>query len=108
MTTQRRPIKPGSLYVGLMSGTSADGIDAVVARLTGSGRGLRAELLAHVHTEFPPKFRARVLNACLHGSVAEICELNFVLGEHFAREALSATLLAKLKPSQITAIGSQG
>ncbi len=108
MTTSRRPLKPGSLYVGLMSGTSADGIDAVVARLDGSGRGLRAELLAHVHKKFTPAFRKRVLNACLHGHVAEICELNFVLGEHFARAALSAILLAKLKPSQITAIGSHG
>ena len=108
MIKSRRPIKPGSLYVGLMSGTSVDGIDTVVTRLTGAGRGLRAELLAHVHTEFPPRFRTRVLNACLHGSVAEICELNFVLGEQFARAALSAILLAKLKPSQITAIGSHG
>jgi anhydro-N-acetylmuramic acid kinase len=91
-----------------MSGTSADGIDAVVARLTGVGRGLRAELLAHVHTEFIPRFHTRVLNACLHGNVAEICELNFVLGEHFASAALSAIRLAKLKPSQITAIGSHG
>ena len=108
MTISRRPIKPGSLYVGLMSGTSADGIDAVVARLAGSGRGLRAELIAHVHKKFTPAFRNRVLNACLHGHVAEICELNFVLGEHFAHAALSAIRLAKLKPSQITAIGSHG
>ena len=108
MTTSRRPIKPGSLYVGLMSGTSADGIDAVVAQLNSSKRGLRAKLLSHVHTEFPPKFRTRLLNACLHGSVAEICELNFVLGEHFASAALSAIREAKLKPSQITAIGSHG
>ncbi len=108
MTTSQRPNKPGSLYVGLMSGTSADGIDAVVARLDSSGRGLRAELLAHVHKKFSPAFRERVLDACLHGSVAEICELNFVLGEHFARAALSAISVAKLKPSQITAIGSHG
>lgn len=108
MTISRRPINPGSLYVGLMSGTSADGIDAVVARLAGSGRGLRAELIAHVHKKFTPAFRNRVLNACLHGHVAEICELNFVLGEHFAHAALSAIRLAKLKPSQITAIGSHG
>lgn len=108
MTSSRRSIKSGSLYIGLMSGTSADGIDAVVARLTGAGREFRAELLAHVHTKFSPTFRERVLKACLHGSVAEICELNFVLGEQFARAALSAIRRAKLKPSQITAIGSHG
>ena len=98
----------GEYYVGLMSGTSADGIDAVVAELSGQGRGLRAALRAHVHRRFPPAFRQRVLNACLHGTVAEICELNFVLGERFAEAALAAIRKAGLKPSQITAIGSHG
>ena len=91
-----------------MSGTSADGIDAVVAEIAGGGRGLRARLLAHTHHAFAPEFRRRVLQACLHGTVAEICELNFVLGEHFARAALAAIRKAGLKPSQITAIGSHG
>jgi len=66
--------------IGLMSGTSADGIDAVVANISGSGSGLQARVVAHHHQNFTPKFRARVLHACLHGTVAEICELNFLLG----------------------------
>jgi anhydro-N-acetylmuramic acid kinase len=94
--------------VGLMSGTSADGIDAVVAKTCGSGRTLRAKLIAHTHHNFAPAFRRRVLYVCLHGTVADICELNFVLGEHFARAALSAIRKAGLKPSQVSAIGSHG
>lgn len=108
MPNFRKTLARRKLYVGLMSGTSADGIDAVVVELSGSGRGLRANLLAHVHQDFTPAFRRRVLAACLHGTVAEICELNFVLGEHFARAALAAIRRAGLKPSQITAIGSHG
>ncbi len=108
MPNFRKTLARRKLYVGLMSGTSADGIDAVVLELSGSGRGLRANLLAHVHQDFTPAFRRRVLAACLHGTVAEICELNFVLGEHFARAALAAIRRAGLKPSQITAIGSHG
>ena len=91
-----------------MSGTSADGIDSVVAEVSGSGRGLKAVVRAHVHQPFLPTFRQRVLVACLHGTVAEICELNFVLGEHFACAALAVIRRAGLKSAQITAIGSHG
>jgi anhydro-N-acetylmuramic acid kinase len=91
-----------------MSGTSADGIDAVVVRISGSGRNLRAQLLAHIHHGFTSACRKRILHACLHGTVHEICELNFLLGEHFADAALAAIREAKLKPAQITAIGSHG
>ena len=91
-----------------MSGTSADGIDAVVAEIAGSGRELRARVLAHAHQPFSPAVRQRVLHLCLHGTVAEVCELNFVLGEHFARAALAVIRRAKLKPGDIAAIGSHG
>ncbi len=101
--------RPGrQLFVGLMSGTSADGIDAVVAEISGAGRGLKAVVRAHVHQPFLPAFRRRALAACLRGTVAEICELNFVLGEHFARAALAVIRRAGLKPAKITAIGSHG
>src|SRR6266478_5885525 len=91
-----------------MSGTSADGIDAVVATISGTGHGLRARVVAHVHRPFSPDLHRRILNVCLHGNVAEICELNFLLGEHFARAALAAIRWAKLKPKDIAAIGSHG
>ncbi len=91
-----------------MSGTSADGIDAAVAKISGSGRGLKARLVAHSHQPFSPKLRGQILRVCLHGTVAEICELNFLLGEHFARAALAVIRKAKLKPRDIAAIGSHG
>src|SRR5438552_5798273 len=49
--------------VGLMSGTSADGIDAVVAAIFGTGRGLRARILAHVHRRFSPDRKSTRLNS---------------------------------------------
>ena len=91
-----------------MSGTSADGIDAVVAELAGSGRGLRARVAAHVHRPFPAPLRRHILRVCLHGTVAEVCELNFVLGEAFAAAALAAIRAARLRPADIAAIGSHG
>ena len=94
--------------VGLMSGTSADGIDAVIAEISGAGPGLQARLVAHAHKPFARELRQRLLETSLHGTVAGICELNFVLGEHFARAALNVIRKAKLRPKQITAIGSHG
>jgi anhydro-N-acetylmuramic acid kinase len=91
-----------------MSGTSADGIDAVLAEIEGSGRGLRARVVAHVHHAFAAGLRRQILEVCLHGTVAGICELNFVLGEHFARAVLAAIRKARLQPKHIAAIGSHG
>jgi anhydro-N-acetylmuramic acid kinase len=91
-----------------MSGTSADGIDGVLAEIAGSGRQLRARVLTHVHRPFSPAMRQRILHLCLHGTVSEICELNFVLGEQFARAALAVIRRAKRQPREIAAIGSHG
>jgi anhydro-N-acetylmuramic acid kinase len=95
-------------YVGLMSGTSADGIDAVVAELSGRQRGLGAQIRAHVAQPFSPALRKRILHVSLHGTVAELCELNFELGEQFARATLAVVRKAKMRPNQIIAIGSHG
>jgi anhydro-N-acetylmuramic acid kinase len=91
-----------------MSGTSADGIDAVLVEISAHGRHSRARVLAHRHLPWAPVLRQRILQAALHGTVAEICELNFVLGERFAGAALAVIRHAKLKPRTITAIASHG
>ncbi len=92
-----------------MSGTSADGIDAVLARISDRPKGgVQAKVLAHCHLPSAPAFRKRVLHLCLHGTVAEICELNFALGERFAEAALAVIRKAGHKASQVAAIGSHG
>jgi len=99
---------PDRYIVGLMSGTSADGIDAVVARIGGSGRRLRARVVAHVQRPFPAALRRHILHVCLDGTVADVCELNFLLGGRFAEVAMAVIRLAKLRPENIAAIGSHG
>jgi anhydro-N-acetylmuramic acid kinase len=96
------------LIVGLMSGTSADGIDAVVAEVGRSKGKFQAQVLIHLHRPFKPALRQQILRVCLHGAVAEICELNFLLGERFADAALAVIRKARLTPRQIAAIGSHG
>lgn len=102
------PSSRGKAVVGMMSGTSADGIDAVVVRVAGSSQRLKVELLAHRQFPFSAQLRQRVLQVSERGLVSEICELNFELGERFARAALGVIKSARLKPEDILVIGSHG
>jgi anhydro-N-acetylmuramic acid kinase len=51
---------PARLILGAMSGTSADGVDVAVVRITGRGIQMSAELLHHHHRPFDPDLRARI------------------------------------------------
>lgn len=108
MQNNRRSKRGAHLVVGLMSGTSADGIDAVVAEISGNGHGLCARLVTHRQQSFSRELRRRILHLCLHGTVAEICELNFLLGEHFSKAALAVIRQGGLRPKDISIIGSHG
>jgi len=108
MRHRAKPKPATRCIVGLMSGTSADGIDAVVAEIRDGPVGLKASVVAHIRQPFTRALRARILDISLHGTVAQICELNFLLGHHFANAALRAIRQAGLTASQVTAIGSHG
>jgi anhydro-N-acetylmuramic acid kinase len=94
--------------VGLMSGTSGDGVDAALVEIHGQGHKLRVKTLAFRSLPYPPGLRSRILTASIQGSVAEICHLNTVLGEWFAKSALRLIKHARLRPSEVHLIGSHG
>lgn len=87
------------IVAGIMSGTSADGIDVAIVRLLGRGFRTRLELLAQHHSEYPANVRRAVLAAmnAQSAKVADLSRLNFLLGELYASAANEAARGAKLK-----------
>ncbi|MCS6861819.1 MAG: anhydro-N-acetylmuramic acid kinase [Abditibacteriales bacterium] len=94
--------------LGLMSGTSVDGMDAAVVEVEGAGETLRARLRYFLTVPFPEDVRQRVLRLCQGGDVREVCTLNFVLGELFADAALRAVADSGLRTNDVDLIGSHG
>jgi anhydro-N-acetylmuramic acid kinase len=99
---------PDGIYVGLMSGTSLDGISAGVVRFDDSSGILNHELLAFGGTPYTSLQRARLQGAMKSGSAEEYCALAFDLGEWLSVAALDVMEKANVAPSDVRAIASHG
>lgn len=95
------------LILGLMSGTSHDGVDAVIARFGIGDNPARPRLLHHCHTPYPPALRQSIHNA-FDGDTSLICRLNFTLGETFAQASIRCADEAGIPITKIAAIASHG
>ena len=125
------------LVIGLMSGTSADGVDAALLSLTLPGStaceaesyvptrvghidgtriladGTAMKLLAYTTIPFPVALRARIFTL-REGSLAsklfmhELCELSATIATEYAAAAFSVAMLAGISMASITAIGAHG
>jgi anhydro-N-acetylmuramic acid kinase len=95
-----------SLFLGLISGTSADGIDAALVRFAP-----RLEVIAAATTPYPDALRAQILGLATANAAITLDDygrLDVQIGEQFARAATSLLRDAEVAASDVAAIGSHG
>jgi anhydro-N-acetylmuramic acid kinase len=107
MTQGHKPASKPMTVAGIMSGTSADGIDVALVRIAPGLHGPKIKLLAHHAVPYSKQLRAAVLSAMDAKSIsaAELARLNWHLGIAYA-SAVRQTL--KKHPIKIDLIGCHG
>jgi anhydro-N-acetylmuramic acid kinase len=98
----------GAVYVGLMSGTSLDGISAAVVYLADDGARVTSRLLGFTLTEYTAQQRERLAAAMRGVDPDEYCQLNFAVGEWLASAALAAMHAAGVTSRDVRAVASHG
>jgi anhydro-N-acetylmuramic acid kinase len=100
--------KKERLVVGLMSGTSMDGIDAALIRVTGSGLDTEFELIKFVCIPYGSGIIEDIERLDSYISIEKISELNFLVGRACAYAAMAVIEEAGFQPRDIDLIGSHG
>lgn len=102
--------KEKRLVIGLMSGTSADGIDAVLTEISGYGKNIRVKQLDFLFVPFESRMRERIIRIGegSFGGSAEICRMSNLLGKLYAEACLNLCGKAGIKPEEIDLVGNHG
>lgn len=102
--------KPVRRIVGLMSGTSVDGIDAALVELSGAQDAPSVRLLAFEDRPFPDAVRSGIFELFdpVKATVDKLGRMSYVLGELYAEAALSVIREAGLSSSEVDAVASHG
>ncbi len=96
--------------LGLMSGTSLDGIDICLIEITGNSFNTKFELIAYDEFPFPEGYKEFTLKNSIAGSgtVDDICKLNFVIARIYAKVVSDFLNKYKIKKEEIDLIGTHG
>ncbi len=96
--------------IGLMSGTSADAIDAALCEIQGEPPLLKIRIVKAITYPYPEGFQSRIWDACLPAKshVDTVCQLNFDMGELFASAANQVIAESGMSAAEVDLIGSHG
>jgi anhydro-N-acetylmuramic acid kinase len=100
-----------SMHVlGMMSGTSADGIDSALVKISGAPPHLKIKLLGHTKKDFPPAIRKEILRVAEQNPLtpAEFSQLHARLGQIYAEAAIGACKKFRISPKKVDLIGNHG
>ncbi|MBM3199715.1 anhydro-N-acetylmuramic acid kinase [Candidatus Woesearchaeota archaeon] len=102
--------KTEKLVIGLMSGTSQDGIDAALLKIKGSGKDTSFEVLSFETYDYDKEMKAKLHEATTKELVSlnDITRLNFAVGKAFAKAAIRLCGKANISINQVDLIGSHG
>ena len=102
--------KKKKIVIGLMTGTSMDGIDAALVNITNSGNDTKIEPLKFITVPYPKKLRERLLIISQHGggTVDEICRLNFLLAQYYVEAIFKICKISNIDISEVDLIGTHG
>ncbi|HEX8323577.1 MAG TPA: anhydro-N-acetylmuramic acid kinase [Tepidisphaeraceae bacterium] len=100
---------PDRLFIGVMSGTSCDGVDAALVRVNGTGRGMRAAFLHLTSRDYSQADRGLIQSVKTEpGPVGRVVEIDRLTADHYV--ACVRTLLADTgtRPADVTAVAAHG
>jgi anhydro-N-acetylmuramic acid kinase len=104
------PDRDEHLIVGLMTGTSADGIDAALVRFTGCGLDSSHDIVAYRETPMEMALRREILDVAMAAELPpeRLMRLDAALGERYAAAVFELLASARVDRDAIDAIGSHG
>ncbi len=101
-------LKDRRVIAGVMSGTSADGVDVIVLELNGHGQNIKWRELGRYYKPYTREVKNAILTASEKGSTRAVCSLNIRVGMYFGMAVKEALEEIGVVADEVDAVGSHG